>query len=136
MRSYAQSGLIDLPLRFDTDHQLFTQGACHWLAKVINRITGWPIYAFWNDETEWDDHIFVRTPYGTFLDIDGEQTKAELLERWNAKSLGPFDVICEVPEDANFAAEGFDDFIDVEDSIMRAEAVAPGLIKKVVDNHG
>jgi hypothetical protein len=63
------------------DKVRFMQGSCYQLAKALHDITGWPMYAYW-DGAEYDIHVFVETPTGTYLDINGEHTKDQMLARW------------------------------------------------------
>jgi hypothetical protein len=70
------------------DVKEFTQGSCYQLAEVINEATGWPIYAFWDEYTrDYDMHMFVRTPRGTFLDVLGEHTRYQMLHDWDEKHI-------------------------------------------------
>ncbi len=65
------------------DHYWFTEGACYRLALAIHDTTGWPVCAFWDErERDYDIHAFVKTPRGTYLDIEGEHTRKEMLDRW------------------------------------------------------
>lgn len=70
------------------DKFIFTCGACHQLAYEIHKLTGWPMYAFHDDsESEswqsYDHHVFVQTPFGTFLDVTGEHNRQEMIDGWS-----------------------------------------------------
>jgi hypothetical protein len=72
------------------DHFVFTCGACHQLAFAIHEATGWPVCAFWGvykGKYDYDVHAFVRTPRGTFLDIDGEHTRYGMCKKWHSRHI-------------------------------------------------
>src|SRR4051812_34273463 len=69
----------------ERDVQWFTEGDCHYLARAINRRTGWPMAAF-RDEEGWPDlHAFALMPNGRVLDVYGPQTKQEAKRRWKTR---------------------------------------------------
>lgn len=68
----------------EPDVRRFTEGDCHYLARALQKLTGWPIYAFdSNYHDEGDLHAFVKTPDGRILDIEGLHTVAEFMENWS-----------------------------------------------------
>lgn len=67
------------------DIHRFTHGDCHYLARALQKLTGWPLMSF---DADFDPitgtmHAFVEAPDGRLLDIEGIHTPAELLEQWN-----------------------------------------------------
>lgn len=68
------------------DRKVFTMGGCHRLALAISKATGWPVCAFW-EYSHYDFHAFVRTPAGTYLDINGEHTRDEICSYWAADAI-------------------------------------------------
>lgn len=52
----------------------FSTGQCHSLAVALHRITGWTLVLLCEDADEPESwhHAVVETPWGTFVDIDGE----------------------------------------------------------------
>ena len=74
-------------ITFD-DVQRFTYGSCYQLAQAIRDVTGWPVYAFWDDHfNDYDIHAFVKTPSGTFLDVLGEHTRYQMLTKWDGRHI-------------------------------------------------
>jgi hypothetical protein len=70
------------------DLTCFTCGSCYQLAEVIHEITGWPVYAFWNDlYRDYDIHAFVKTPRNTFMDVYGEHSRYRMLTRWEMQHI-------------------------------------------------
>jgi hypothetical protein len=76
---------MQVPVFYDestiTDQVMFTHGSCLVLAVEVHNLTGWPVYAFM-ESGEFDTHAFVQMPNGHYLDIDGEQTRSQLVKRW------------------------------------------------------
>jgi hypothetical protein len=65
------------------DISAFTEGSCYQLAEAVRDATGWPMYAFWDYVgRDYDIHAFVKTPRGTFLDIEGEHSRYRMLRDW------------------------------------------------------
>lgn len=64
--------------------QLFGSGACGYLAFELHRLTGLPLALFTYSESEWgwSGHAAVALPDGTFLDIEGVATAAEINSRY------------------------------------------------------
>lgn len=104
------------------DKKLFTQAACHRLAKAINDLTGWPIYAFWDGE-DYDVHTFVKMPNGDYLDIEGAKSPEAFMLRWTEYSpryVPSFDLL-----------DDWDgDWFDVDYADERAAIIAPELVSK------
>lgn len=69
--------------------QLFAWGYCGYLALAIHELTNLPLALFTNteDATErgWHGHAAVVLPDGSFLDIEGVTTAAEINERYGLK---------------------------------------------------
>jgi hypothetical protein len=62
---------------------VFSCGNCHSLALAIHKMTSWPLYGIYhpiNDNVA--NHVFVKTPTGNFVDIQGEQTPEEFSRKW------------------------------------------------------
>jgi hypothetical protein len=69
----------------------FKFGDCWLLASVLNKLTGFPIYAIGKPkyssenllakDSLWD-HVFVELPNGQFLDIEGVADKETLSKNW------------------------------------------------------
>ncbi len=65
------------------DIEAFTEGSCYQLALAVQEVTRWPVYAFWDrDSRDYDLHAFVKTPRGTFLDINGEHSRYAMFCDW------------------------------------------------------
>jgi len=64
----------------EQDRDGFTRGACFLLAAVVQEATSWPVAAF-RDGFGPGGHAFNLMPDGRYLDIDGPQTRAEILAR-------------------------------------------------------
>jgi hypothetical protein len=108
-------------ITFD-DITRFTCGSCYQLAQAINEITGWPIYAFWDEHFEdYDIHAFVKTPRGTFMDITGEHSRYRMFRRWEWAAH-----IRKVS--ASYDMRQWDNGNPFYDSLPRAREVAPVLI--------
>jgi len=59
------------------DIHYFTKGACFLLAQEIEKVTGWPLAAFWEGFAP-GGHMFNVLPDGRYLDIRGAHTRDEL----------------------------------------------------------
>lgn len=66
----------------EKDVERFTCGDCWILAKAINELTGWPIYAFKNQDGEPDDHVFVMPDPDHVLDAEGHHDLKTFARRW------------------------------------------------------
>lgn len=73
-----------------TDHERFTEGDCHILARAIHVRTGWPIHAFVDEAGYPDWHAFVVMPDGRALDVQGACDMEEFCERWGQPDHAPF----------------------------------------------
>jgi hypothetical protein len=60
------------------DIEIFTNGACFLLAKVVMEETGWPVAAFW-DGFRPRHHVFNVLPDGRYLDVEGPRTRQEFI---------------------------------------------------------
>lgn len=84
---------MNLPTLFGeamvSDVQRFTEGDCWILAVEIHRLTGWQMQAFhWGlKEALPDWHVWVQTPQGFCLDIEGLHTKEELMKKHGLKNI-------------------------------------------------
>jgi hypothetical protein len=90
--------------------EAFTEGDCWRLAFELHQKLGWPVFVITGVEIVFTDrpsmyfgHMFVQNPVtGKFLDINGEHTEDELLQkRWGVGIDAP--VICEVTDDLNIS---------------------------------
>jgi hypothetical protein len=67
----------------EKDRYDFTKGACYLFADVISQETGWDVVCFFDDTFRFmAKHVFVRTPDGYYLDIEGKHGAGEMMERW------------------------------------------------------
>lgn len=99
----------------------FTFGSCYQLAEAIHDVTGWPLYAFWDEFFEdYDTHAFVKTPRGTFMDVYGEHTRYKMLIQWEAKHIRKVN--------SSYDLRRWDNGNPFYDSSARARQVAPLLI--------
>lgn len=66
------------------DIERFTQGDCDILARVMNEVTGWPIYSLhWGEpDRNWGLHAFVIAPGKIAVDIEGARHVSRLVSRW------------------------------------------------------
>ena len=73
------------------DTLLFTCGACHILAREINKLTGWPIHCFLDgpDSPAPSHHAFVIPRRGWRLDVDGFSHAAEHNAKWGGCAASP-----------------------------------------------
>jgi hypothetical protein len=69
------------------DEEIFTCGDCHYLARAISRITGWPMVAFMDDGRP-NIHAMVKMPDGRMLDIYGPHSTRTARRRWSSWSSG------------------------------------------------
>lgn len=69
------------------DIERFTCGDCHFLARAIQKRTGWPIHAFvYPDHSDEPYlHAFVVMRDGRVLDVQGACTIDELRVRWKCQ---------------------------------------------------
>jgi hypothetical protein len=68
----------------EKDVKTFQHGWCHVLAHEIQEITGWPIHAFFTDDSlDPLIHAFNVTPEGRIVDINGVQTREDFERRWD-----------------------------------------------------
>jgi len=65
----------------ELDITRFTEGDCHILAKVLNTLIGWPMYALHMGDNDPNIHAFVFSK-GTVIDVRGARESAELFEEW------------------------------------------------------
>src|SRR4051812_44511858 len=66
------------------DIERYTCGDCHYLARALHKLTGWPMAAFvdrWGDP---DRHAFVLTPDGDVFDVHGIESPHDARRRWRA----------------------------------------------------
>lgn len=79
----------------DLDIIRFTEGDCHYLARAINHITGWPIHCFTWDDGEPEGHAFIVMPNGKILDVEGVHTPEQFYKSWHATTHKefPFEII-------------------------------------------
>lgn len=68
------------------DRVRFTEGDCHFLAREINRRTGWPMFTFVSEYGP-DLHAFVMRPDGKVLDVEGLQDCKQFRAKWDDKNL-------------------------------------------------
>jgi hypothetical protein len=83
----------------DADHvEYFTEEYCDKLAVELHRQTGWPFFVCVEDWINGGDHearcnsdaiihVLIGLPDGTFLDANGIQTEAEVLQEWSGTTL-------------------------------------------------
>jgi hypothetical protein len=65
------------------DVKTFMHGWCHILAHEIHESTGWPMHAFFSEDSlDPLIHAFIVTPMGEMLDVRGVQTPAAFDQRW------------------------------------------------------
>lgn len=64
------------------DINRFTCGDCHIFARALNKLTGWPLHGFINDDGEPDVHAFVVRPDGKAVDIEGVHDLQTFVKRW------------------------------------------------------
>jgi len=68
---------------------LFSWGYCGYLALALHELTGHPLALFTNPqrslERGWSGHAAVMLPDGSFLDIEGVATAAEINRRYGFK---------------------------------------------------
>lgn len=89
---YVDFGVRDAMLALDqVDDEaghLFGWGACGYLAFELHRLTGLPLALFTSTSPKtdpsigWSGHAAVALPDGSFLDIEGVVTAAEINERY------------------------------------------------------
>lgn len=65
------------------DIERFTAGDCHYLARAIHKLTGWPMAAFSATYGEPDLHAFVSLPDGRVLDVQGACSLHDMRKRWS-----------------------------------------------------
>jgi hypothetical protein len=66
-------GVVD-----DNARRCFTSGHCNSLSAAIAGATGWEEEHASGAEGNYYDHSYVKTPWGTALDIDGESSLKEM----------------------------------------------------------
>lgn len=113
------------------DRDMFTRGCCHKLAQAISKITGWPVCAFFY-EGQANIHAFVRTPRGTYVDIQGEHTEQEITKTWAWCNFtrGPLDfMIGEVSAEMLDYWDGHT--LEWPNAIDRAAELAPVIVEGV-----
>lgn len=59
----------------------YGNGECWALAQAIADITGWPM-TLWSLDDGTTGHVMVRHPEGTYIDVSGTTTEAEMLAEW------------------------------------------------------
>lgn len=105
----------------DADVLTFTEGSCYQLAAAIREATGWPMYAFWNQrDQQFDDHAFVKTPNGKFLDVKGEHTRKEMHNDWTPNRIKKVPKCYDLSE--------WDDLNPYFDSMDRAREIVPQVL--------
>lgn len=77
----------------DQDKYDYTHGACWVLANAISDATGWQ--RCWTYPEP--EHVFVRTPDGDYLDIEGRWSEDEMIEKYSSP-WGYVDSIADVPD--------------------------------------
>lgn len=76
----------------EEDIERFTTGDCHFFARAINKITGWPICAFVDSKEEKPSfHAFIRGPDGRLGDIEGWGSKEDFCNHWYEYEIGEFE---------------------------------------------
>lgn len=104
------------------DIERFTEGDCWILALEIHRLTGWQIQAFhWGDGLP-DWHVWVQTPQGLCLDIEGRRSEKELMVKHGMENV----VNC-TPTDFSGGEDDWPNIFGI-DSFQRAQEIAPQLI--------
>ena len=66
----------------DEDVKIFTNGACHVLAREVSLLTGWPINCFLDSAEDPDKHAFVVPAPGWRLDVMGTHPAYEHDKSW------------------------------------------------------
>lgn len=68
----------------DKDRERFTYGDCHYLARAIQKRTGWPIHALTVKSYPGEPcvHAFIWTPDGKCLDVNGLRSIRKVLDDW------------------------------------------------------
>jgi hypothetical protein len=66
----------------ELDEERFTCGDCHYLARALHLLTGWPIVAFQDSWGRPDVHAMVKMPNGKLLDIYGPQSVRTARRHW------------------------------------------------------
>lgn len=124
----------------EKDRYDFTKGACFILADVIHAETGWKVVGFYDNSFGYiAKHVFVRTPDGNYLDIEGKHDEAEMLERWGCRSR--MYSIRDIKDDYSFQFTLPSRMGNQEQYILRAkelagEVIAMGNSKLVRDENG
>jgi hypothetical protein len=108
------------------DIERYTCGDCHYLARALHKLTGWPMAAFvdrWGDP---DRHAFVLTPDGDVFDVHGIESPHDARRRWRAprRRIQTF----EWPDLLAFGEPEFGPY-----SVRRARIVARQLVAEHLD---
>lgn len=61
--------------------EVFTEGECWTLAYYVHRMGNWPVYWLEREPYYWE-HVVVKVGYNKYLDVNGVQTRLQLLEAW------------------------------------------------------
>jgi hypothetical protein len=111
----------------EDDIYVFSNGACHVLAREISALTSWPIHCFldWNEEAE--KHAFVVPLPGWRLDVRGLSLAYDHDKLWSwepfSHSSFPYEHIVEC-----WGARRGDWVAEQEAHARRAREIAPLLI--------
>lgn len=78
---------------------IFTRGKCAYIAYRLHELTELP-YAIWTDTTKshWSGHLAIQLPNGTYLDLAGTHTNAQILNTYQTIDLTPEPTIHHNPE--------------------------------------
>lgn len=83
----------------ESDIEAFTEGDCWALAREINKRTGWKVIALgaYPEDAErkrsnfdWV-HVFVQTPDGNYLDVEGLADANWMVDRYENHVFGKYD---------------------------------------------
>jgi len=70
------------------DIEVFTESDCYVLARELHELTGWPMFILTPDAYRGAaEHVFVMTPTGHALDVEGIHTIEALQRRWGSGEL-------------------------------------------------
>ena len=135
LKSWLRPGTAPSVEITDNDTLLFTSGACHILAREINKLTGWPIHCFLNEPSGWapSHHAFIVPRKGWRLDVGGFRATAEHNNHWIASKTNEHKKFsyATIHRSWKGAANWFD---ESEDEIVnRAQEIAPLLISLAVE---
>ena len=117
--------------------KVFTTGQCHSLSFALHALTGWPVVLLCEDYDDYDAydeddavqgdpnswaHAVVRSPWGTYVDIEGEWALDE-----NDSWCDMYAFEAGTPEDAMDYIGSSGDLVQTEKALPFARAIIAGL---------